>query len=117
MFCESKEVEDEEHFMLDCHAYAQEREEMWTEYETVMHTSRENLGREAQLATLIGDTHQPEEEEDKDSQRTKKYINLTKTVMKYITTAMRKRKRKEQEASVKSTRVDAPHFACCSEEA
>ena len=117
MFCESKEVEDEEHFMLDCHAYAQEREEMWTEYETVMHTSRENLGREAQLAALIGDTHQPEEEEDKDSERTKKYINLTKTVMKYITTAMRKRRRKEQEASVKSTRVDAPHFACCSEEA
>jgi len=62
------------------------------------------------LTALIGDTHQPEVEEDKDSTRTKVYQQLVRTVMEYITLAMRKRRTVEQQAGVKSTRVGAEHL-------
>ena len=119
LFCEAKEVEDEKHFILECTAYAKEREEMWREYERITRTSRASLGSDtdAELAALVGDTHQPAEEEDKDSDRTKTYNNLVHTVMKYITSAMRRRKRMEQEESLKSTEVDASDFPSCPEEA
>lgn len=117
VFCEKKEIEDEKHFMLRCSAYTAQREKMWEEYETITQVRRDSLDSEdKQLAALIGDTHQPEEEEDKESERTKVYTNIVKTVMIYITSAMRKRRRMEQEASVKSLRGDAAHFATCSRE-
>ena len=60
LFCEEKEIEDEAHFMLTCRAYTTQREKMWKEYEEITRTSRESLGNEdAQLAALLGDTHQP----------------------------------------------------------
>ena len=117
VFCEKKETEDEKHFMLRCSAYTAQREKMWEEYETITQVRRDSLDSEdKQLAALIGDAHQPEEEEDKESERTKVYTNIVNRVMIYITSAMRKRRRMEQEASVKSLRGDAAHFATCSRE-
>ena len=115
VFCELREVEDEQHFMLTCDAYMPEREKLWKEYESIYSCTRESLGTtDAQLCALIGHTHQPEEEEAKDSERTLKYKALAKAVMIYISTSMAKRKRLEQVDGLKSIRVDAPGPAACS---
>jgi len=96
-FFEEKEVEDESHFMLRCNAYTVQRAKMWEEYERITQSRRESLESEdAQMAALLGDTHQPEEEEDKESVRSKTYKNIVKTVMIFITSAMKERRRRDE---------------------
>ena len=100
--------------MLHCEAYTVYRETLWKEYEHRTQTKREDLGDEnAQMRALIGDTHQPEEEEDKESTRTKIYMNITRAVMTFISAAMAKRRRMEQAESVKPACAGAPHFTAC----
>src|SRR5262249_40377394 len=96
VFCDRQEVEDEKHFLLKCTLYNEEREQLKRSYEEITQTKLENLESEdEQLRALIGDTHQPKEEEDKNSIRTKTYNNIISHVMDFILTAMRKRRRRE----------------------
>jgi len=98
MHCESKEVEDEKHFMLICQAYKEEREDMWKQFETTTGTNRNSLASEEEkLNALIGDTYQPEiTDTNKNSAKSKTYKEIVKNVMKYITTAMKKRRKEEE---------------------
>ena len=99
IFCDRKEVEDETHFMLNCKAYEEERKEMWNEYEEITGSKKEQLSTDIEkLKALIGETHQPSEEAEKDSTQYKLYLNLSRTVMEYITLCMRKRRRLEERA-------------------
>ena len=61
VFCEATEVEDENHFILECTTCAKEKEEMWREYERITRTSRASLGNDtdAELAVLADATHKP----------------------------------------------------------
>ena len=113
VFCDLREVESEQHFMLRCKAYTLEREEMWRAYEHITQSSRNDLASEdEQMRALLGDTHQANEEADKDSIQYKLYQNLIKEVMKYTTTAMRKRRRSEEKAeSAMSLRGGAVYSA------
>ena len=113
VFCDMREVESEQHFLLRCKAYAQEREEMWRAYEHITQSNRNDLiDEDAQMRALLGDTHQPSEEAAKDSTQYKLYQNLIKEVMKYTTTAMRKRRRSEEKAvSAMSLRGGAVYSA------
>lgn len=99
--------------MLRCEAYSEERMKLWNAYENITGKRQEQLeNEEEKLRALIGDTHQPNEEAEKDSAQYKLYLNLTKAVMEYITESMRKRRRSEERAeSVKSLRGGAEHFA------
>jgi hypothetical protein len=91
--CDSKEVENEEHFMLNCHAYRDLREKMWQEIEKI--TGRDRASYESdieRLNALIGDKYQPEENSDKNSAQTKQYEKIARIVMTFVTTAMNRRR-------------------------
>jgi hypothetical protein len=92
-FCDSKQVEDEFHFMLECRAYEDLRDQMWSKVEEVTKGKRTSFPtKEHKLNALIGDQFQPKVEEDKTSDATKKYHEIAKAVMKYITQAMDRRR-------------------------
>jgi hypothetical protein len=111
LYCDSKQVEDEYHFMLDCKVYEDLREEMWKKCEEITSFDRSGTSREQQLHALIGDRFQPEEDEDKHSDTSKTYQNLMKAVMKFITNAMNRRRGLQGDLDgVKFTRVDAVHL-------
>ena len=93
IYCNNGEIEDEKHFMLKCEVYVDLRENMWREFERITETKTESLPTEdSQLKALIGEQFQPEVEEAKDSPRSKAYSELTTVVMKYVTTAMHRRR-------------------------
>jgi hypothetical protein len=91
--CDSKEVENEEHFMLKCDAYKDLREKMWKEIEEITGRDRASYESEMEkLNALIGDRYQPDENSDKNSAQTKQYQKITRTVMTFLTTAMNRRR-------------------------
>lgn len=91
--CESKEIEDERHFMLKCPAYQTIREKMWKEFEKSTGRKRESFASEtAQLNALIGDEFQPGENEKKDSVEWIIYREIVMTVMMFIIEAMNRRR-------------------------
>ena len=93
VFCETKEVEDERHFMLKCAAYSDLRGIMWTELESEAGLKLDCLtSDESQLNVLIGDALQPGEEEERNSTKTLIYTGVVRVVMKFITTAMNRRR-------------------------
>jgi hypothetical protein len=109
--CDTKQVEDEYHFMLECKTYDDLRQKMWQKCEETTSFSRSGASREQQLSALIGDTFQPDEEEDKDSDTSKTYKELMKGVMIYITSAMNRRRGLQGDLDgVRSTRADAVHL-------
>ena len=90
----SEEVEDEMHFMLSCAAYSDLRRKLWTELEEITGTAEASFEtNEQKLNALIGEQFQPKEGERKDSTQTKKYRELMKVVMRYVTQAMNRRRR------------------------
>ena len=94
--CESKEIEDEKHFVLRCRLYNDLREDMWKKYEEITGEKKEdcNNDEDKMLNVLIGDKHQPDEKDkDKHSWRSETYQSLVKQVMKYITLSMNRRRR------------------------
>lgn len=113
VFCESKQVEDEEHFMLDCEAYKDLRARLWKKCEEATSRSKASFpSREQQLNVLIGDELQPEDEEEKSTTKSKSYRELSRAVMEYITSAMNKRRGLQKVLDgVKSARADAVHLA------
>jgi hypothetical protein len=113
VFCESKQVEDEEHFMLDCEVYKELRARLWKKCEEVTNRSKASFpSREQQLNVLIGDELQPDEDEEKSSRKSKVYRELSRAVMEYITSAMNKRRGLQKVLDgVKSARADAVHLA------
>ena len=112
LYCDSKQVEDENHFMLDCQVYEDLREVMWKKCEEATEFRRVDASREQQLNALIGDELQPDDDEDKDSDTSKKYRKLMKAVMVYITSAMNRRRGLHGDLDgVKSIRVGTVHLA------
>ena len=113
VFCESKQVEDEEHFMLDCEAYKDLRARLWKKCKEATSRSKASFpSREQQLNVLIGDELQPEDEEEKSTTKSKSYRELSRAVMEYITSAMNKRRGLQKVLDgVKSARADAVHLA------
>lgn len=109
MCCESKEVEDESHFMLRCTLYRNLREKLWEKYEEITGEKKTDRSNEdEELNALIGDYHQPREDEDRLSTKSQDYQALIKQVIKYITNAMnRRRGHLEEKAGVKSVRAGA----------
>jgi len=97
LFCDSKQVEDEYHFMLDCELYEDLRVKMWKKCEEYTGFSRSEATKDDQLNALIGDRFQPAEDEDKDSSASENYKQLMKEVMKYITQAMNRRRGRQQQ--------------------
>ena len=92
-FCESKEVENEEHFMLRCKAYHILREIMWKRFSEITGINGTEMGSdEERLNALIGDAYQPSEDSEKNSTKTQNYRQLARIVMTYITTAMKRRR-------------------------
>jgi len=111
LYCNNDEIEDEYHFMVDCKVYEDLREVMWQKCEETTGFSRAGASREEQLNALIGDRFQPEEDEDKDSGKSKKYRKLMKAVMSFITTSMDRRRRLQGDLEgVKCTRVHTAHL-------
>ena len=92
--CDSKQTEDEKHFMLECKVYDDLREKMWREVEDITQTARSTyVSDEERLNALIGDRYQPEEEDDKkDSPVLLRYQAMMKVVMKFVTEAMNRRR-------------------------
>ena len=92
--CDSKQTEDEKHFMLECKVYDDLREKMWREVEDITQTARSTyVSDEERLNALIGDRYQPEEKDDKkDSPVLLRYQAMMKVVMKFVTEAMNRRR-------------------------
>ena len=91
--CEGRHIEDEIHFMLNCAAYSDLREEMWKEFEAVTRASRESYASETdQLNALIGDKFHPKVNDEKDSRAWQNYKEIAKLIMKFITKAMNRRR-------------------------
>ena len=87
------EVEDETHFMLSCAAYSDLRRKLWTELEQLTGMAEASFEtNEQKMNALIGERFQPEEGARQDSTQTKKYRELMKVVMRYITEAMKRRR-------------------------
>ena len=97
-FCDSRQVEDEKHFVLECTAYADLREEMWRGFEEITKTERTKFESDEQkLNALIGDKFQPEEDDnDKNSPTARVYKEIVKIMMKYTTQAMNRRRGLQQ---------------------
>jgi hypothetical protein len=111
LYCDNKQVEDEYHFMLDCNTYEDLRVELWKKCEEITGFCKDGTSREMQLNALIGDSFQPDEEEAKDSSTSKKYLELMKAVMTYITKAMHRRRGLQGVLDgVKSARAGAVHL-------
>jgi hypothetical protein len=92
-YCDSKEIEDEKHFLLKCKPYNDLREKMWSKIEETTGIKRTDFENDDErLDALIGDRFQPEESEDKDSPNTLQYRKIARIVMIYITTAMNRRR-------------------------
>ena len=88
--CDSKQTEDEKHFMLECKVYDDLREDV--ERSRRYHADSEKKDEE-RLNALIGDRYQPEEEDDKkDSPVLRRYQAMMKVVMKFVTEAMNRRR-------------------------
>ena len=65
LFCSSKQIEDEPHFMLECRVYEDLRETMWRSVEEATECSRDSFAsNEQKLNGIIGDHFQPKSEED-----------------------------------------------------
>ncbi len=97
-FCDSKEVEDEKHFMLECKMYNDFREEMWRKFEETTGTSRTDYeNAEQKLNALIGDKFQPKSSDnDKNSSTSQTYRKIARTIMEYVTKSMKRRRRQKQ---------------------
>ena len=115
MFCESKEVEDEEHFMLTCARYEDLRKVLWQKIETMMACRKNDMTKDEKLNVLIGEKFPPAEEQSKASSVTQNYRLMIKEVFKFITSAMQRRRRlQENDEGVKSVRADTVHRASVS---
>lgn len=91
--CESKQIEDETHFMLKCSTYRDLREKMWKEFEESTRRKRESFTSETeQLNALIRDKFQPSENDKKDSAEWRIYREIVMTVVMFITGAMNRRR-------------------------
>lgn len=92
--CNKGEVEDECHFMLECTAYDDLRDKMWTKFEEATGVSRTSFpSKEEKLNALIGDRFQPSKN-DKDKNKSVRAMcnNVIKLSMSFITTAMQRRR-------------------------
>ena len=79
--------------MLKCTAYSNLRREMWKEFEEVTGVKNESLTSDTEkLNALIGDKFQPKKSDEKDSHVWRRYRELTQVIMKFITTAMNRRR-------------------------
>ena len=66
---------------------------MWSKIEEITSINRTNFESEDEkLNALIGNRFQPEADEDKNSTKTTQYQEIARIVMKYITTAMNRRR-------------------------
>jgi hypothetical protein len=97
-FCDSKEVEDEKHFLLECKMHSEFREEMWKKFEEITGTSRNDYENATQkMNALIGDRFQPKtSDSDKNSSTAQAYRKIARTMMEYVTKAMNRRRRQKQ---------------------
>jgi hypothetical protein len=92
--CDSKEVEDESHFMLKCRVYEDLRKKMWDRVEA--ETGRNEVSfksDEKKMNALLGDKFQPDPDEKKDSTRTQVYQSVARTVMQFVMEAMDRRRK------------------------
>jgi hypothetical protein len=101
VFCHTREIEDETHFMLKCPLYTDLREEMWTSVEEITGTKQEELKEEEKLNVLIGDRFSGEE-----LRSIRKEVGVV--VIRFICMSMKRRRIREGVLSVKDG-VRAPH--------
>jgi len=108
VFCDMNVIEDEYHFLLDCPLYNTQREEMWKEFEKESSSSRTAYTtKEEKVCALVGDRFIPKQlspVEKKDMKKRKVYraeikefCKIVKPSMRFVSTAMKTRRKIEQE--------------------
>ena len=92
-FCDSKEVEDEQHFMLRCKTFTDLRTKMWRTFQELTGRDRNSFeSDDERLNALIGDRFQPSENTNSNRAKSIAYSKIARAVMTYITTAMNRRR-------------------------
>ena len=92
LLCNDGQVEHEYHFMMECKTYEASRAQMWRKIEAITGEEKDMIPEDERLNALVGDRYQSDSD-DRNHPERKRYEQIARAVMVFITTAMSKRRK------------------------